>query len=56
VLGQKRQGTLAEPSPREHCTKDLHARSLTNDEVYATVAYIFSINGIIKDQALIGSP
>jgi len=39
VLGQKRQGTLAEPSPREHCTKDLHARSLTNDEVYATVAY-----------------
>jgi len=24
-------------------------KSLTNDEVYATVAYIFSINGIIKD-------
>jgi len=24
-------------------------KSLTNDEVYATVAYIFSINGIIKE-------
>jgi len=26
-------------------------KSLTNDEVYASVAYIFSINGLVKDDA-----
>jgi S-disulfanyl-L-cysteine oxidoreductase SoxD len=26
-----------------------HPKSLTNDEVYATVAYIFQLNGLLKD-------
>ena len=30
-------------------------KSLTNDEVYATVAYILSLNGIIKDTDVLNS-